>query len=76
MAIIKPVQRDSISPSLLPLSPYNLYLERVKSVSERLRSVSAGYDYLPLQFGGLTGQQESLLANAVVTIIDFKVNGS
>lgn len=76
MAILKPPSRDSILPKVIPLTPLNLYIERVKSVTEAVRSSAAGYEYIPLQFGGISGQQQSLLANSTVKIIDFKVSGS
>lgn len=76
MAVLKPPSRDSITPSLIPVTALNLYLERVKSTSEGLRALAAGYDYIPLQFGGILGQQEALVSNGVVKIIDFKVNGN
>jgi hypothetical protein len=75
MAITKQQPRNSVSQSMVPLTPLNLYLARVKSVTERIRATSAGYNYSPLQFGGIPGQQQSLLANSVVKLIDFKVSG-
>lgn len=73
MAILKPPSRNSVSPKVLPLSPLNLYVERIKCVTNKLRADSAGLDYVPLQFGGILGQQESLLANSAIKIVDFKV---
>ena len=62
-----------MSPQLIALTPINLYLERVKSVTEKLRADSLGLNYIPLQFGGILGQRESLLANSTVKIVDFKI---
>jgi hypothetical protein len=76
MAILKLPTRDSVSPKIIPLTPLNLYLERVKSISEKLRADWDNLEYYPLQFGGIQGQQESLLANATVKIIDFRVTDS
>lgn len=73
MAIIKQPYGNSVSPKIIPLTPLNLYLERVKSITEKLRADVENLDYIPLQFGGIQGQQESLLANSTVKIIDFKV---
>lgn len=73
MAILKQPPKNSVSPQIIALTPYNLYMERIKSVTEKLRSASLGLDYIPLQFGGIKGQQESLLANSTVKIIDFKI---
>lgn len=74
MAVIKPIQKDSILPRVLPLTALNLYLERVRSVSDEIRNRTKNFEYVPLQFGGIKGQQQSLLANAIVKLIDFKVN--
>lgn len=73
MAILKQPSKNSVSPQIVALTPLAMYLERVKSVTDKLRASSAGLDYLPLQFGGIQGQQESLLANSTVKIIDFKI---
>lgn len=75
MAIIRTIQKDQILPRVVPLTALNLYIERVRSVSDSVRMQTAGFDYLPLQFGGAKGQQESLVARSVVKLIDFKVNG-
>jgi hypothetical protein len=76
MAIIKPLQRNVISPSLLPVTAYGLYLERVKSISEGLRAAALGKEYIPLQFGGILGQQQALASNEIVSIIDFDTDGN
>lgn len=73
MAIIKQPSRNSVTPKIIALTPLNMYMERVKGVSEKLRADAQGLDYIPLQFGGIKGQQESLMANSTVKIIDFKV---
>lgn len=76
MAIVNQPQQDFISPSLVALTPLNLYLERVKSISDGIRFSNDGLDYLPMQFGGISGQQESLVANSVIKIINFKISGN
>lgn len=73
MAILIQPQRNKISPRLIPLTPLNLYLERCRGIADKLRADSLRLDYIPLQFGGLAGQQQSLLANSVVKVVDFKV---
>lgn len=75
MAIIKPRPRSSLQPKVVALTPLNLYYERIKSITDSLRASAKGLDYIPLQFGGILGQQESLLANATVKIIDFEIPG-
>jgi hypothetical protein len=73
MPIIKPPSRNSVIPKIIALTPMNLYLERVKGVSEKLRAGAEDLDYIPLQFGGIKGQQESLQAASTIKVIDFKV---
>lgn len=68
-------RNESIRSQVIPMTPLNLYLQRVGSVSNKLRAESAGYNFLPFQLGGLLGQQQALTANVAVTVIDFKVSG-
>jgi hypothetical protein len=75
MAVIKTIQKDQVLPRVVPLTALNLYLERVRSVTDGVRMQTAGFEYTPLQFGGTKGQQQSLAANSVIKLIDFKVNG-
>jgi hypothetical protein len=76
MAIINQPTKDFVRPVLTPLTPFNLYVERVKSITDSLRSSSEGLEYLPMQFGGIKGQQQSLVANAVIKLVNFKVTGN
>lgn len=76
MAILKPPSRNSVTPSVVALTPLNMYMERIKSVTEKLRASNLGLDYVPLQFGGIQGQQESLLANSAIKIVDFKITST
>lgn len=73
MTVITRTPKSSITPSLRALTPLNLYLERVKSVTDALRASAVNQDYIPLQFGGISGQQQSLIANSVVKIVDFNI---
>jgi hypothetical protein len=75
MTILKQPPKNSVSPQVIALTPLNLYYERIKSISEQLRADAVGLRYIPLQFGGILGQQESLLTNSAVNLIDFKVVG-
>lgn len=76
MAIVNQPAKDFVRPVLTALTPLNLYLERVQSVTENLRATASGLDYVPMQFGGLKGQQQSLVANAVIKLINFKISGN
>lgn len=76
MAFISQPSKDFIRPTLEALTPLTLFLERVKSVSDNLRVNSAGLTYMPMDFGGIKGQQESLVSNSVIKIVNFKVTGN
>jgi len=76
MAIINQPRKDFVRPVLTALTPLTLYLERVNSISEGLRDSSDGFDYLPMQFGGIKGQQQSLVANSVIKVINFKISSN
>jgi hypothetical protein len=76
MAILNQPPKDFVRPVMVALTPMALYLERVNSISEGLRDSSDGFDYIPMQFGGIKGQQESLSANSVVKVINFKVTSN
>lgn len=73
MAIISKPQTNSITVTLKPLTALNLYLERVKSVTDSIRMPSVDQDYIPFQLGGLSGQQQSLTANAIISVVDFNL---
>ncbi|HET8685567.1 MAG TPA: hypothetical protein VFM18_02745 [Methanosarcina sp.] len=51
-------------------------MEQVKGVSDSIRVTSQGYSYVPLQFGGLKGQREAVIADVVVDVMDFQSKGS
>ena len=76
MAIVSQARNDYVIPSMYPLTPINMYLERVKTISNSLRTMNAGLAYVPFDFGGLLGQQQSLTVNSVIKVIDFQVNNN
>lgn len=73
-AVIKPKQQTTITPRMMTLSPYELYLEQIKGVAEAIRVKSRGLSYIPAQFGGLKGQLSSLNSDSVVQMINFENN--
>lgn len=75
MAITSSTQGEFIRSRQMNLTPLNLYVQRVGSISNRLRAESAGYTFLPFQLGGISNQQLSLASNVVVSTVDFKVSG-
>lgn len=76
MSFVSQPSRDFIRPTLEAVTPFSLYLERMRSVSDKLRAEAAGLEYIPMYFGGIKGQQESLVSNAVVKIVNFKVTNN
>jgi hypothetical protein len=76
MAVISTNQSQYLKTRIVPLTTLNLYCERVGAITNNIRAKTSGYDYIPFQIGGLTGQQEALVANAVIEIVDFQVPGN
>lgn len=75
MAVTSSSSNERIVSTVVPMTPLNVYLQRVGSVSNKLRAETSGYEFLPFQLGGLIGQQQALVANVAVSVIDFKVSG-
>lgn len=75
MIPITTAPNERVTSKTVAMTPLNLYLQRIGSVSNKLRAESTGYSFIPFQLGGLEGQRHALSANVSVTIIDFKVSG-
>jgi len=75
MAVLTNSSNESVQATVVPLTPLNIYLRRVASISNKLRAETSGYSFIPFQLGGLLGQQQAMTANVAVTVIDFKVSG-
>lgn len=75
MTILARPMNDRVTTTVVPLTALNLYLERVKSVTNNLRMTSAGYEFLPFQMGGFLNQQQALVERVPVALIDFKLSG-
>lgn len=77
MKVIKdPYDRSQVLSRTVALTPYQIYLEQVRAVSDNIRYTNRGLDYYPLQFGGLKGQREAITNTAIVDILDFQSKGS
>lgn len=76
MAITTVSNNESVRSRTIPVTALNLYIERIKAVTDSLRSQTSGYAYTPFQLGGLIGQQQALDTNVVVSVVDFKVSGN
>lgn len=72
--VISPQKRSFASTRLAVLSPYRMYIEQVRGVSDKIRATSKGLAYYPAQFGGLKGQRENLNSEVVVQLVDFENN--
>ena len=70
-----PYNRSQVSSSTIALTPYQVYLEQVKGVSDNIRATSAGLSYYPLQFGGLKGQRQASYGVNVVDVMTFQSKG-
>ena len=71
-----PYNRNLVSSRTVALTPYEIYLQQVRAVSDNIRFTQQGLDYYPLQFGGLKGQRQAIIGKAVVDIIDFQSKGN
>lgn len=70
-----PYNRSQVSSRTVALTPYQVYLEQVKGVSDSIRATSAGVQYYPLQFGGLKGQRQASYGVNVVDVLTFQSTG-
>lgn len=64
---------EKIIPKILPMSPLEVYLQRVNATYEGIRKTREGLSYTPAQFGGLFGQQEVANSGSVLEITEFEV---
>lgn len=76
MAITYSSPSQYIKTRIIPLTTLNLYCERLGAISNNLRATTSGYSFIPFQIGGLSGQQEALVANATIEIVDFQLPGN
>lgn len=72
MATLKqPNNGLTIRPRIAMISPYQLYLEQVRGVSDSFRATRVGLTYIPPQFGGLKGQLTVIADQPVLQMVDF-----
>ena len=57
----------------MPMTPYELYLQRVNATFDTIRKTRAGLTYTPAQFGGLFGQGVVANSGSVLEITEFEV---
>lgn len=63
-----------VIPKLTPVTPLELYLQRVNSQFDAMRKAQSGIKYTPTQFGGLFGQTAVANASEVLMLTDFEVS--
>lgn len=62
---------NKITSQVIPMTPYEVYLQQVKSTFDSFRSITSGTSYVPPQFGGIFGQGIVANSGAVMEIIEF-----
>ena len=63
-----------IIPKLVAMSPYQIYLQQVKSIFDNTRYQNQSMDYIPAHMGGPLSQQAIIEEVAVLELTDFVVN--
>lgn len=64
---------QKIIAKLTPMTPQEVYLQRVHSTYDSIRKQANGYDYTPAQFGGIFGQQVLNTSSHVLELTEFEV---
>jgi hypothetical protein len=70
-AVRKPNNGLTVRPRMEAMSPYQMYLEQIKGISDSFRTARVNLSYIPPQFGGLKGQRLVLADQPVLQMIDF-----
>lgn len=60
--------------TLVPMTPREIYLQRVKATFDALRQQAQGREYISPSMGGLFGQQAMVNSPKVLEIIEFEAN--
>jgi hypothetical protein len=63
----------NITPRLVEMTPYQIYLQQVRGVTDGLRAQRQGLSYVPPQLGGLSGQLQVMKEQLLLQLIDFEV---
>lgn len=64
---------QKVLPKLTPITPHELYLQRVNAMYDFMRKTQRGYKYTPAQFGGLFGQRVVANGSEVLEMTTFEV---
>lgn len=69
---IQTLQRKMI-PRLVPMTPYEIYLQQVKATYDNIRYTRRGIAYTPAQFGGIFGQLEVMDDVIALQLVEFEI---
>lgn len=64
---------EKLLPKLVAMTPYEIYLNQVKSSIESIRFTKTDMSYFPPQLGGLVGQRSIITEEAVLEMISFEI---
>lgn len=64
---------QKILPKLVPITPYEMYVQRVNATYDSIRKVNDGFSYTPAQFGGIFSQRALVQGSSVLQLIDFQI---
>lgn len=64
---------EKIIPRLIPMTPYEVYLQRVNATYDAVRQTAKGMEYTPAQFGGIFGQATASNSGIVLELTEFEV---
>jgi hypothetical protein len=65
--------QERIVPKLVPITPYEIFLQQVKGTYDAIRSDRDGFTYTPPQMGGIFGQKDVIDECIVLELTDFEV---
>ena len=64
---------QKILAKLTPMTPREMFLQRVHSTYDAIRKEAQGLEYTPAQFGGIFGQQVLNTSSHVLELTEFEV---
>lgn len=63
-----------ILPKLVNITPKEMYFQLVRTTYDQIRATNEGLTYIPIQFGGIFGQNLIAQQSIVMELTDFKVD--
>lgn len=65
---------QNITSNYLPMTAYELYLQTISTSFDNIRQTATGFNYTPIQFGGIFGQQRVVTTSTVLQVTNFQVS--